>query len=398
MTTLRSLARHLALEGNIRVLALQTLISQLGFGMFYVIWQPYVLSTGVSVVGLGIIQSIINLSTAVGLIFWGILSDQLGRKRVILVSNACRVIALIALMVSTNFAFLLVFAFFIGFSSLFMQANPARSALTSESVDSNRRATAFSTLLFFSQITNTLVASAGGYLAVTLGYHSIFYICVAGDLVGLLLLGIFLKETLKDPAKEDAAQSTASKLVDYLVPERSLAKLYLIMTVMGLGYGTTYSVFYGTLVDTYRFDPIQLGILSTSFNLTWGVTSIPLGRLSDRIGRLPLLKASWAAAFIAILGFLASRSFEMFLLFNMISALDTSFWLSAWMAYVAEKASSERLSTVMGKLESYVRWVGIPAPWLGGLLYSSYGFAAPLVVQAICLTASGALIFSLKEA
>ena len=45
---MKSMSRILALEGNIRVLAFQTLLSQLGFGMFYVVWQPYIISTGVS--------------------------------------------------------------------------------------------------------------------------------------------------------------------------------------------------------------------------------------------------------------------------------------------------------------------------------------------------------------
>ena len=65
-----SLSKYLALEGNIRVLALQTLISQLGFGMLFVVWQPYILSTGLTIIDLGIIQSVINLSTAMGLFFW----------------------------------------------------------------------------------------------------------------------------------------------------------------------------------------------------------------------------------------------------------------------------------------------------------------------------------------
>ena len=85
---LRSWGRRLALEGNIRVLALQVLVSQLGFGMFYVIWQPYILSTGLRVVDLGIVQSVINLSTTAGLIIWGIMSDRLGRKPIILAATA----------------------------------------------------------------------------------------------------------------------------------------------------------------------------------------------------------------------------------------------------------------------------------------------------------------------
>ena len=46
---MKSISKYLALEGNIRVLAAQTFVSQIGLGMFYVIWQPFLLSTGITV-------------------------------------------------------------------------------------------------------------------------------------------------------------------------------------------------------------------------------------------------------------------------------------------------------------------------------------------------------------
>lgn len=144
------------------VMAVLSVLSRLGYGMFLVVWQPYILSTGVSVVNLGVIQSVLNLSTAAGLIAWGVLSDRYGRKPIIIASQACRLLSIAALMVSGNFAFLIAFAFLIGFSALFMIGNPARSALITESVDSQNRATAFSTLMAIGQITNTVMASAGG--------------------------------------------------------------------------------------------------------------------------------------------------------------------------------------------------------------------------------------------
>ena len=282
---LQRFVEYLAIEGNIKVLVLQTLVSQFGFGMFYVIWQPYILAIGMSVIQLGIVQSVINLSTAIGLIAWGILSDRFGRKPIILASNASRIVAMVALVVSRSFIFLLVFAFFIGFSSLFMQMNPARSALTSESVSVRKRATAFSVLLAVSQITNMLTASAGGYLAVTLGYYPIFYICIIGDAVGLISMVIFLEETLKkDQKSEQLGTGALSSFTNYMVPESDLLVPYSIMVLAGLGYGTGYSLFYGTLVETYSFNPIQLGLMSTLFSLVWGVSSIPFGRLSDRFG------------------------------------------------------------------------------------------------------------------
>ena len=209
MPMMRGLGKYLALEGNVRVLAIQTLLSQIGLGMFFVIWQPYILSTGVSVVGLGVIQSVINLSTAAGLMTWGYLADRIGRKPVTIAGNACRIVALIALVASPHYYFLLAFAFFMGFSSLFMQGNPGRSALVSESVDSARRATAVSVLMSVSMITNTLTASAGGWIAVTAGYAPIFYICLAGDGLGLGRPSSRMRTT-SDPAWASSTRSRVS--------------------------------------------------------------------------------------------------------------------------------------------------------------------------------------------
>jgi MFS family permease len=395
---MRAIARSLALEGNIRVLAVQTLVSQLGFGMFYVVWQPYILSTGVGIVDLGIIQSTINLSTAAGLIVWGVLSDRFGRRPVMLFASASRLAALMALVISSNFVFLLAFSFFVGFSALFMMGNPARSALVSESVSRQRNATALSTLMAISQISLTLTSSIGGYLAMTAGYRIIFYVCIVGDLFGLVVMALFIEETLVKHAGEARAEQTlVRRLEALLMPEKKLAPLYLIMVEMGVGYGTAYSLFYGFLVESYGFTTLQLGLLSTVFNLTWALASIPLGRLSDRVGRKPMLVASWAMAVVTATGFLFARSFEMFLLFNLTNALDPAFWISPWLSLIAEKAPPRVRSTVMGKLDSYTKLVGIPAPWLGGVLYSTLGFSAPLIVHLAFLSISGVIIFSIKE-
>jgi MFS family permease len=394
---MRSLARYLALEGNIRVMAVQSVLSGLGYGMFLVVWQPYILSTGVSVVGLGVIQSVLNLSTAAGLIAWGVLSDRFGRKPVILASQACRLLSIVALIVSGNFAFLIAFAFLIGFSALFMVGNPARSALISESVDSRSLATAFSTLMAIGQITNTVMASAGGYIAVTSGYSPILYACVIGDLLGLLIFALYIKETREPPVEPLPAGSLVDGLRDLFMPEPGIRRLYLLFLVAGFSYGTGYSLLFGTLVDSYGFTALQLGLLSTAFNLSWGLLSIPVGKISDRFSRKTMLMASWTAALITVVGFLVFRSFEAFLILEMISALDPVLWIPAWMALLAEKLPSERLSTAMGKLDAYAKLTGIPSPWLGGLLYSAYGFKAPLTVHLGGMLIFGLLIYTYRE-
>jgi len=110
-----------------------------------------------------------------------------------------------------------------------------------------------------------------------------------------------------------------------------------------------------------------------------------------------MLMASWVMAIISLLGFIIFRSFPAFLLFEIVSGLDPSFWVPAWMALISEKVPSERLSAALGKIDAASRLAMIPAPWLGGLLYEAWGFGAPLAVHLCCLLISGALLLTMKE-
>jgi len=383
---MKSFSRTLALEGNIRILAAQTLISQIGFGMFYVIWQPYLLSTGISIGQLGVIQTMINVSTGLGLLAWGYISDHYGRRPVVIASDVCRVAAMAVLIVSRHYIALLVFAFFIGFTAMFMMGNPGRNALITESVDSTRRATALSTLLAVSQGTSTLMASAGGYIAVKAGYTPILYVTLVVDVIGLTLLFLYVKETHKPDAGRQKAAPIWTRIRDALLPEEENVVLYLIMLTMGFGYAVAYSLFYGALTDYQGFTPLELGFMSTSFSLVWALGSIPLGKISDRVSRKRMLMGSVAMAYVTVTGFILFRSVWAYVLFNGVSALDICFWMPSWTSLVTEIVPQERRSSVLGKLDAYGRAGAVPAPWLAGVLLERHGFTAPLYVQLVTLS------------
>jgi MFS family permease len=393
---MNKLKENIYLQGNIRVLAIQTLVSQIGFGMFYVIWQPFILSTGASITELGIIQSIINIVTVIGLIFWGMLSDRIGRKPVIIASYVVRILAMLMLLVSSNPLFLLIFAFLIGLSCNFMSGNPARSALISESITENQRATAFGTIMTMSQITNAIAASAGGYIAIQGGYNIIFYISIIGDIIGILLISSRIKETHQKTIKRTQISSII-RLKTAIIPEKGIYALYLIAIVIGFGYNIGFSIFYGTLVDNFGFTELQLGFISSSFSLVSGLSAIPAGYISDRYGKKLVLFSGWFCGVISITGFMLSKRLELFILFQVISAFDFSLFYYAWLALISEVAPSDMLSTVMGKLDSFTRLFGIPAPWLAGLLYTNYGYKAPFAVHLIFLIIYGMLLILMKD-
>jgi MFS transporter, DHA1 family, multidrug resistance protein len=390
-----SLSKYLALEGNIRVLAIQTLVSQIGVGMLVVIWQPYILSLGLTVVDIGIVQSLINFSTAAGLFIWGPLSDMFGRKRVMLLGHASRVAAVIALLFSGNVAFLYIFAFFIGFSCLWQQMNPARTALIAESVGDTKRATALATLMTISQGTNVIMASVGGYLAIVTGYWPIFATTIAGETIGIILMALFVKET--HVVRGQSRRDVGSRIIANLKPERDLMPMYVMMVIMGIGYGVGYSIFYGALTDTYGYTTLELGLMSTVTSLAWALGSIPGGKLSERLGTRTMIMMSNASALIAALGFIVFKSFPALLLFSVFNGLDPCFWIPSWTSIIAERVPAATRSSIFGKLDAYNRFAAIPAPYIGGLIYAGYGFTAPLLVHLVGIFIWGYMVIAITK-
>jgi MFS family permease len=121
--------------------------------------------------------------------------------------------------------------------------------------------------------------------------------------------------------------------------------------------------------------------MSTSFNLVWAIDSIPLGKLVDKIGKIRGMQFSLLTAIVTVIGFILFKRIEFFIIFHGLSAVDIGFWLPSYTMYVSEKVSDEKRSTILGKLDAYNRIGSIPAPWIGAILYDSWGFNAPLFVH-----------------
>ncbi len=393
---MEKLTQFLALEGNIRVLAAQTFLSQIGLGMFFVIWQPYILSTGATLSQLGLVQTVINITTGIGLFFWGYISDKYGRRPVIVATLLCRIIAIGFLIVSDSFLAVIGFAAFMGLTAMFYIGNPARNALITESVDSAQRGTALSTLITISQGISTLVATLGGYIALRMGYAPIFYLLVIGDTFGTLVCYRYLTETLQR-TESSKKISITEKLRNSFAPEPHLLRIYIALLMMGFSYAVAYSLLFGALTETFGFTTVQLGILSTSFNLLWAVDSIPLGKLVDRIGRKKGLLMSIVMAMVTPIGYIFSTRFEWFVIFYAVSALDIGFWMPSYASYITETVDQEKRSTVFGKLDAYSKISGIPAAWIAGIIYEKYGFYAPMYVQIGTLCLVFFLLLGLKD-
>lgn len=205
----------------------------------------------------------------------------------------------------------------------------------------------------------------------SLKYHYIFFIAAVPLIFTLGILSFFVKEA---PVKKEES----------LFAKHPLPKRYFIF----LGIVLLFSV--GNSSDTFlilRSQNLGVGLLGIPlvyalFNAVYAGASIPLGSLSDKIGREKVILLGWFFYALSYLGFgLANKSYQAWLLFTMYGIYYAT-TEGVVKAYIADLVPSGHRGKAYGLYNSLVGLVTLPASFIAGLLWDTISPAAPFYFSA----------------
>jgi DHA1 family tetracycline resistance protein-like MFS transporter len=125
--------------------------------------------------------------------------------------------------------------------------------------------------------------------------------------------------------------------------------------------------------ETIEAGALALGILIGSFSLMQFIFSPILGRLSDKVGRRPVILLSIFSSAISFIVFALANSFTMLLISRITAGMATE--TAVAQAYIADITSEKERTTGMGKVGAAHGAGFIIGPTIGGFL-SIYGFSA----------------------
>lgn len=137
----------------------------------------------------------------------------------------------------------------------------------------------------------------------------------------------------------------------------------------------------------------QLAFAYAAFNVAYAALAIPAGRLSDRIGRRPLLLVAWSAYALVYAGFaFAGQAWQLWVLFLAygIYYAAAEGTLKAW---VASLVPPERRGAAYGLFAATSGLLVLPASVIAGLLWDRYGarpafgLGAVLAAMAVAVVA-----------
>jgi DHA1 family inner membrane transport protein len=135
--------------------------------------------------------------------------------------------------------------------------------------------------------------------------------------------------------------------------------------------------------DRFALSTTQTGALLSAASLAIVVSSIPAGRLSDRIGarRVTIVAGVVVAASAAATGL--AESFPMLLAARAAFGLGSGTIWSAALAWLGDAASNERRPVVLGAVVTTAGVAGLVGPVGAGYLAERAGTGAPWAVVAV---------------
>lgn len=385
-------------KANIWVLAATTFLRSMRLSTILTVWQPFALRLGASMPVLGLLESLGGrMGVATGLIqpLGGRLSDHVGRKPLIALASLVAALGLsffVLAAVVGDWRPLLPGMILTGLAAISV---PAKDAMTAESVRSNQRGMAYSVMNFSIAISGIFAPVLGGFIADRWSYPAVFLLCITCEVLALLLVISFLRETLRrgrGPLRPGELGRSWARLI---VPPRGLRGFYAAMAADAFVSGLGSAILFGLLSKTYRFTTFQLGIMSSVFFASWALVQLPVGRLIDRYGCKRFLILSELIYMVVITGWLAFTSFEAFVLLQVIYGLIPAIWGPALVTLLMGSVLEEERAEAKGKLSALTMLARFPAPYIGGLLYDWVGFRGPILANLVGVVIALALILLL---
>ena len=164
--------------------------------------------------------------------------------------------------------------------------------------------------------------------------------------------------------------------------KRALLTVFLtiLLDLIGFGMILPFLTFYA---QEFHATPLQIGLLFSSYSLTQLLCAPLLGRLSDRVGRRPVLLGSIAGSALSYVVFAFAPSYAVLLLARSLSGVAAANYAIA-QAYMADVSTPQERSKAMGLVGAAFGLGFVLGPALGFMLvFSPLAHLGPRLVPLV---------------
>ena len=219
----------------------------------------------------------------------------------------------------------------------------------------------------------------GGGLKLTLEtYQWLVLVGVIPAVLAVLVLLILVREPRRKPSPSDINSQVSFKRAGGF---DTRFKVFLaIMALFTLGNSSDFFVI--LRAQNLEAPLIYVVLMLVLFNVTYAITALPAGMLSDKLGRRRVITLGWFIYALVYLGFaIASSLWQVWLLFACYG-IYYGIVEGVARAFVADLVTEEKRGTAYGLYHGVVGLTLLPASLIAGWMWQTINPAAPFYFGA----------------
>lgn len=365
------------------LLVIVTFAMSLGMNSIAPIWPLYIQSLGAAMIEVSAVIALAGMAGTILRIPSGIISDRLGRRRLILASIIFAIIPPLFYMRATIWHNLIPWAILYGAAFAFLM--PILIAWVTDLVEPSERAKAYSFLNIAFPIGSIVGPILGGMIVDNMSWGSLFMIVAM--IHALCFLPFML---INDPGKAMVEPSGQPIETSSSIGQMSAFSLLIVLQFLfGVGFGLVSPMIPFFLTEKFGSTATEIGVFSSiGFGATAVLAQIPSARLSEMLGEEKLIVYCCS---IIPLTFLLWPSRTGYLEVLILYMIATAIWSLTWSPMVTilmKVAPISKRGFYSGISDASIMFGFTVGPAVAGLLWDNIGHQVPFYASSLILGVS----------